>query len=90
MSLSSHKCAKMTLHLLKASLNPLALQVLGSQSPSATPPVVVLLSSENTAPALPQCTVYRLTENPSSQEQDTLSYAQLVEMIFKADRVITW
>ena len=80
----------MTLHLLKSSPNPLALQVLSSQSPSAMPPVVVLLSARNTAPSLPQCTVCRLTENPSSQEKDELTYEQLVEMIFKADRVITW
>ena len=80
----------MILHLLKADPNPLALQVLSSQSPSATSPVVVLLSARSTASALPQCTVCRLTENPSSQEQDELTYEQLVEMIFKADRVITW
>ena len=80
----------MILHLLKADPNPLALQVLSSQPPSATSPVVVLLSARNTAPALPQCTVCHLTENPSSQEQDELTYEQLVEMIFKADRDITW
>lgn len=80
----------MTLHLLKAAPNPLALQILGSQHPTATSPVVVLLSARNTAPALPQCTVCRLTENPSSQEQDELTYEHLVEMIFKADRVIAW
>lgn len=80
----------MTLHLLKSSPNPLALQILSSQPPAATSPVVVLLSPRNTALALPQCTVCYLTENPSSQEQDELTYEQLVEMIFKADRVITW
>ena len=80
----------MNLHLLKASPNPLALQVLASQPPSATPPAVVLLSPRNAIPLLPQCTVYRLTENPSPQEENTLTYEQLLEMIFKADRVITW
>jgi len=80
----------MTLHLLKASPNPLALQVLASQPPSATPPAVVLLSPRNAIPLLPQCTVYRLTENPSPQEENTLTYEQLLGMIFKADRVITW
>lgn len=80
----------MTLHLLKTTPNPLVLQILGSQLPSAMSSVVVFLSSPNTAPLLPQCSVYRLTDNPSSQEQRDLTYEQLVEMIFKADRVITW
>jgi hypothetical protein len=80
----------MTLHLLKAPPNPLALQVLGSLPPTATPPVVVFLSSRNTAPPLPQCAVYSLTETPPSQEQGTLTYDQLVWMLFTADRVVTW
>ncbi len=80
----------MTLHLLKTTPNPLVLQVLSSQPPSAMPPVVIFLSPPNTPPVLPQCTVYRLTDNPSSQEQGDLTYEQLVGMIFKADRVITW
>jgi len=80
----------MTLHLLKATPNPLAIQTLRSQPPSSMSPVVVFLSPPNTPPVLPQCTVYRLTENPSSQEQSDLTYDQVVEMIFKADRVVTW
>jgi hypothetical protein len=80
----------MTLHLLKAPPTPLALQILSALPPSATPPVVVFLSSHNTGPPLPHCSVYRLTENPSSLERGTLTYEQLVGMIFKADRVVTW
>lgn len=80
----------MTLHLFRATPNPLALQVLGSHPPSATPPTVVFLSSWSPAPAFPHCVVYRLTETPSAQEQGALTYEQLVEMLFKADRVITW
>jgi len=80
----------MMLHLLTGSPKPLALQVLGSQPPSATSPLVVLLSAGNTASLLPQRVVYRLTEGPPSQEQHELTYEQLVEMIFTADRVITW
>ena len=80
----------MTLHLLKSARNALALHILGSQPPSPTSPVVVLLSPMNTAPTLPQYKVYRLTENSSTQEQDALTYEQLVEMIFKVDRVVTW
>ena len=80
----------MTLHLLTGAPNPLALQVLGSQSPTTPSPLVVLLSPGSTAPELQQCTVYRLTENPSAQEENGLTYAQLVELIFTADRVIVW
>ena len=80
----------MTLYLLKASPSPLALQVLNSPSPSSAPPIIVLLSPGSKALPYSQCSVYRLTENPSSQEQDELTYEQLVEMIFKADRVLTW
>jgi len=80
----------MTLHLLKTTPNPLALQVLCSQPPFAVSLVVVFLSSPNTPAVLPQCAVYRLTETPSSQEQGNLTYEQLVGMIFKADRVVTW
>ena len=80
----------MTLHLLKASPSPLALQILNSPSPSVAPPVIVHLAPGSTALHGSQCSVYRLTENLSSQEQDELTYEQLVEMMFKADRVITW
>ena len=80
----------MTLHLLKAAPNPLAIQTLRSQPSSSMSPVVVFLSPPNTPPVLPQCTVYRLTDTLSSQEQGDLTYEQLVGMIFKADRVFTW
>ena len=80
----------MTLHLLTGSPNPLALQILGSQPPTPTSLLVVLLSAGNTASLLPQRIVYRLTEDPPSQKQHELTYGQLVEMIFTADRVITW
>ena len=80
----------MTLHLLKASPSPLALQILNSPSPSSVPPIIVLLSPGSKALPCSQCSVYRLTENPSSLEQDELTYEQLVEMIFKAERVLTW
>ncbi len=80
----------MTLHLLTAAPNPLALQVLGSESPSATSFLVVIPSAGNISSLLPQRVVYRLKEGPPSQEHHELTYEQLVDMIFKADRVITW
>jgi len=80
----------MTLHLLTGAPNPLALQVLGSQSPTTPSHLVVLLSAGSTAPELQQCTVYRLTENPSADEENEVTYAQLVDLLFKAERIIAW
>lgn len=40
---------------------------------------------------MPKCTLYRVTENnDSSQSRDSISYDRLVDMLFKADQVITW
>ena len=80
----------MTLHLLTAAPNALTLQVLGSQPPSATSFLVAFPSAANTSSLLPQRVVHRLTEGLPSKEHHELTYEQLVEMIFKADRVITW
>ena len=80
----------MTLHLVTGSPKPLALQVFSSPPPSAASPLVVLLSGGNIPSPFPQRAVYRLTEGHPSQEHHELTYEQLVEMIFTADRVITW
>lgn len=81
----------MTLHLLRNPVSPLALQLLSAQTAAqANPPVVVLLSSIGALPALPKCTVYRVTENALAQNNDTLSYDHLVDLVFEADRVLTW
>ena len=81
----------MILHLLKDPVSPLALQLLSSQTAAqANPSVVVLLSSIGALPALPKCTVYRVTENALAQSNDTLSYDRLVDLVFEADRVLTW
>ncbi len=81
----------MTLHLLKPPVSPVALQMLSVQAASqASPPVVVLLPHTGKPPALPKCTLYRVTENNSSQSRDNISYDRLVAMLFEADQVITW
>ena len=81
----------MTLHLLKDPINPLALQLLSAQpSTQAATPVVVLLSSTDTPPALSKCTIYRVAEKSPAQQDDCISYDRLVAMLFEADRVITW
>jgi len=81
----------MTLHLLKDPISPAALQMLSIQaSTQSSPPVVVLLRNAGKPPALPKCTIYRVTENKSSQNNDSVSYDRLVAMLFEADHVIAW
>jgi hypothetical protein len=81
----------MTLHLLKAPVSPVALQMLSAQaSAQASPPVVVLLPHAGKPPVLPKCTLYRIAENNLSQSNDIISYDRLVTMLFASDRVITW
>ena len=81
----------MTLHLLKSPVSPVALQMLSTQvSAQTAPPVVVLLPPADKPPALPKCTLYRVTENNASPSGNAISYEQLVTMLFEADRVITW
>lgn len=81
----------MTLHLLKDPINPLALQLLSAQPfTRAATPVVVLLSSTDTPPSLSKCTVYRVAEKSTTQKNNCISYDRLVDMVFEADRIITW
>jgi hypothetical protein len=80
-----------TLHLLKDTSNPLALSML-SLHPSSemSTPVVVVLSPDKATPSLPHAAIYHLQEQPSPQEKNVISYSRLVEMIFQAEKVITW
>ena len=81
----------MMLHLLKDPVTPLAIRILSAQaSPQTTPPVVVLLSPSGTLPDLPGCTVYRVTETATAQNGESISYAQLVALLFEKDKVIAW
>ena len=81
----------MTLHLLKSPVSPVALQMLSVQASAQTsPPIVVLLSPADKPPALPHCTLYRVTENNTAQGDNAISYDQLVTMLFEADHVVTW
>lgn len=81
----------MTLHLLKDPVNPLALQLLSTQTAAqANLSVVVLLSLVGALPALPKCTIYHVTENAQAQSSNTLSYDRLVDLVFEADNVLTW
>lgn len=77
----------MTLHLLKNPVSQAALSLLAAQASS---PAVVFLSASEPPPTLSNCTVYRLRENATAQDTGTISYDQLVSMLFKAERVVTW
>jgi hypothetical protein len=79
----------MTLHLLKNVLNPLTLEVLRSESIEGRP-VAVLLSTTGETPQLPGITVYRLSDASSTDNDTSVTYSRLIEMIFEADKVLAW
>jgi hypothetical protein len=72
------------LHLLKRDSPPLAVPVIDAMRRAATAPVTVVLLAGAVAPALaPDVTVRRLAGGD-------LDYSALLDLIFEADRVITW
>lgn len=82
----------MTLHLLKCPVSPLAVEML--QSAGQSPSIAVLLSSTADAPPLPGIMTYWVAESAAGLSPEgqnaMISYAQLVDMIFSADKVIAW
>jgi hypothetical protein len=78
-----------TLHILKSPLNPLALQILESIPPGESP-VAVVLSSAGELPQLRGVKMYRVADSPSPKNEQSVSYARLLEMIFTADKVVAW
>ena len=79
----------MTLHILKSPVNPLALQILESTPPGESP-VAVVLSSAGELPQLSGVKMYRMTDSPSPENEQSVSYSRLLEMIFTADKVVAW
>lgn len=79
----------MTLHLLKNLPNPLAISVLRSETQTESP-IVVQLSPSGDLPQLPGVTLYHLTECGHMDSSHNITYSQLVEMIFAADKVVAW
>ena len=72
------------LHLLKRDASPLAAPVINAMRRKTEHPVTVVLLADAVAPALaPDITVRRLADGD-------LDYAALLDLIFEADRVITW
>lgn len=81
----------MIVHLLKNPTDPLAVQMITTQSSSHFPsPVVILLSPTDINPEIPQATIYRVTDGTPDQRQGEIDYARLVDLIFAADKVIAW
>jgi len=72
------------LHLLKRDSPPLARPVIEAMRRAASDPVTVVLLPGAVAPALPSdVSVRRLAEGD-------LDYSALLDLIFQADRVISW
>jgi hypothetical protein len=72
------------LHILKRDSPPLAAPVIKAMGRETESPVTVVLLAGAAAPALaPDVIVRRLADGD-------LDYAALLDLIFKADRVITW
>ena len=72
------------LHLLKRDTPPLATSVIDAMRRETGAPVTVVLLAGAVAPALaPDIAVRRLADGD-------LDYSALLDLIFEADRVITW
>jgi len=72
------------LHLLKRDASPLAAPVIDAMRRETESPVTVVLLAGAVAPALaPDITVRHLADGD-------LDYSALLDLIFEADRVITW
>ncbi|MBI4590111.1 MAG: hypothetical protein HY725_14860 [Candidatus Rokubacteria bacterium] len=79
------------LHLFKAPVPSHALSVIRRQSrePDTTLTVVLMQGAE--IPPLPSgVRVQRLAEESSLPGADILTYADLLDLIFSADQVISW
>lgn len=82
----------MTLHLLKNPVTPLAHQLLPffTPTPQSNPPIVVLLSSTGGLPVLLKYAVFGVTETTSVHQGESISYEQLVTLLFEAKKVLVW
>ena len=76
------------LHLLKADSSAAALPVIERQSrESGTLVTVVLIHGAPTPIVPPGVSIHRIAENGS---EGSLTYSQLLDLIFQADSVISW
>lgn len=76
------------LHLIKGNSLPHALAVIERESREpGTAVTVVLLHGGEAPPYLAGVTVRKVADNRS---KDALTYSELLDLIFAADRVVTW
>jgi hypothetical protein len=76
----------MTLHLLKHPVNPLALACLTQPSSQSA---AVILSDAVTLPPL-SVPVYRMEQAGTDLTTPGISFDKLIELIFAAEKVVTW
>ena len=76
------------LHLLKADATPHALATIERQSREPQTAVTVVLMHGTPTPTLPsRVALYRLDEQ---RAVGTITYSDLLDLIFSADQVVTW
>ena len=79
------------LHLLKAPVPDHALSAIQRQSREPDTTLTVVLREGAKAPPLPSgVRVRRVIEESSTRDPGTLTYAELLDLIFAADQVISW
>jgi len=59
-------------------------------TPAEESPVAVVLSSKGELPKLCGVKTYRMTDSSSPDNDASISYSRLLDMIFTADKVIAW
>lgn len=79
------------LHLIKSPVPDHALAVIGRQSREPDTTLTVVLIQGAAAPSLPaELRVRRLSAESPAPDPDTLTYSELLDLIFSADHVISW
>lgn len=79
------------LHLVKSPVPPHALSVIERQSREPDTTLTVVLLHGTTTPPLPVGLRVRLVASESpAVNQESLTYSDLLDLIFSADQVISW
>ncbi len=79
------------LHLLKPPVPDHALAAIQRQSREPNTTLTVVLTQGVTPPPLPEgVRIHRLADESTTPSPGTLSYADLLDLIFSADQVFSW
>ncbi len=79
------------LHLIKAPVPAHTLSLIQRQSREPdTTPVVVLLHGAAPPSLPPGVRVHRLVDDASTRSPESLTYSELLDLIFAADQVLSW